>query len=133
MARSDGEACVQVFFVRGGKLIGREYFILEGTEDTADNEVLEHFITQFYTEAANVPEQVMLPHQLEEARIISQWLRRSRGGEKVEFFVPTEGQLARPCPNGSRECHRDATSLSAQWQADTHKQETALAELRAVS
>ncbi|MFN8385500.1 MAG: excinuclease ABC subunit UvrC [Anaerolineales bacterium] len=90
MARSDGEACVQVFFIRGGKLIGREYFILEGTEDAADAEVMQQFITQFYTEAANIPQQVMLPNEIEEAKIIGEWLRSKRGGEKTEFFVPKE-------------------------------------------
>jgi excinuclease ABC subunit C len=72
---------VQIFFIRGGKLIGREYFILEGTEDEADTEVMEQFITQFYTEAATIPQQVMLPQEIE-GRIISQWLRSRRGGEK---------------------------------------------------
>ena len=94
MARSDGEACVQIFFIRGGKLIGREYFILEGTEDTADQEVMTEFVKQFYTEAANIPEQVIIPEeiQLEEAKIIGQWLRSKRGGQKVELFVPKDGQ-----------------------------------------
>ncbi|MBK9927241.1 MAG: excinuclease ABC subunit UvrC [Anaerolineales bacterium] len=130
MARSDGEACVQVFFVRGGKLIGREYFILEGTEDTADNEVMEQFITQFYTEAANIPEQVMLPNQLEEARIISQWLRSKRGGKRVEFFVPSEGQPRDLVQMAAENATETLQALRAQWQADTHKQETALAELQ---
>src|SRR5574342_368456 len=85
MARADGEACVQVFFIRGGKLIGREYFILEGTEDAPDAEIMAGFVKQFYTEAANIPQQVMLPHEIEEARIISQWLRSRRGGDKVEI------------------------------------------------
>ena len=71
MARSNGEACVQIFFIRGGKLIGREYFILEGTEDEADSEVMQQFITQFYTEAATIPQQVMLPQEIEEAKIVS--------------------------------------------------------------
>ena len=70
MARADGEACVQSFFVRGGKLIGREYFVLEGTEDVVDSEVLGEFIKQFYTEAASMPQQVLLPQEIEEARII---------------------------------------------------------------
>ena len=130
MARSDGEACVQVFFIRGGKLIGREYFILEGTEDTGDNEVLEQFITQFYTEAANVPQQVMLPQELEEARIISQWLRSKRGGEKVEFFVPSEGQPQELVQMATENATETLQALRAQWQADTHKQEQALAELQ---
>ncbi len=130
MARSDGEACVQVFFIRGGKLIGREYFILEGTEDTGDNEVLEQFITQFYTEAANVPQQVMLPQELEEAKIISQWLRSKRGGEKVEFFVPNEGQPQELVQMATENATETLQALRAQWQADAHKQEQALAELQ---
>ena len=130
MARSDGEACVQVFFIRGGKLIGREYFILEGTEDEADTEVMEQFITQFYTEAANIPEQVMLPSEIEEARIISQWLRSRRGGEKVEFFVPKEGQPRELVQMATENATETLQALRAQWQADTHKQEQALAELQ---
>jgi excinuclease ABC subunit C len=130
MARSNGEACVQIFFIRGGKLIGREYFILEGTEDEADNEIMEQFVTQFYTEAATIPPQVMLPEEIEEARIISQWLRSKRGGEKVEFFVPKEGQPQELVQMAAENAKETLHALRAQWQADTHKQEQALAELQ---
>ena len=130
MARADGEACVQIFFVRGGKLIGREYFILEGTEETSDSEVMEQFVKQFYTEAANVPEQVMLPQEIEEARIIGQWLRSRRGGEKVELFVPREGQPQELVQMAAENATETLSALRAQWQADTHKQEQALAELQ---
>ena len=130
MARSNGEACVQVFFIRGGKLIGREYFILEGTEDEADTEVLEQFVTQFYTEAATIPAQVMLPQEIEEAKIIGQWLRSKRGGEKVEFFVPKEGQSHELVQMAAENAKETLQALRAQWQADTHKQENALAELQ---
>jgi excinuclease ABC subunit C len=130
MARSNGEACVQVFFIRSGKLIGREYFILEGTEDAADPEVMGQFIKQFYTEAATIPQQVMLPQEIEEAQIISQWLRSKRGGEKVEFFVPKEGQPHELVKMATENATETLSSLRAQWQADTHKQEQALAELQ---
>jgi len=130
MARSDGEACVQVFFIRGGKLIGREYFILEGTEDAADNEVMEQFVTQFYTEAAMIPPQVMLPQEIEEAKIIGQWLRSKRGGEKVEFLVPKEGQPRELVQMATENATETLSALRAQWQADAHKQEQALAELQ---
>ena len=130
MARSDGEACVQIFFIRGGKLIGREYFILEGTEDAADTEVMEQFVKQFYTEAAAIPQQVMLPQEIEEAKIIGQWLRSKRGGEKVEFFVPKEGQPHELVQMAAENATETLTALRAQWQADTHKQEQALAELQ---
>lgn len=130
MARDDGEACVQIFFIRGGKLIGREYFILEGTEDTPDPEVLSQFIQQFYAEAANVPDQVMLPHQIEEAQIVSQWLRSRRGGKKFEMFVPKEGQPQELIQMAAENAAETLSALRTQWQADTHKQETALAELQ---
>ncbi|NWF62747.1 MAG: excinuclease ABC subunit C, partial [Chloroflexi bacterium] len=130
MAREDGEACVQIFFIRGGKLIGREYFILEGTEDTTDNQVMEEFVKQFYTEAASIPEQVMLPQELEERKIIAQWLRSKRGGEKVELFVPSEGQPKDLVQMATENATETLSSLRAQWQADAHRQEQALSDLQ---
>ncbi|HND48627.1 MAG TPA: excinuclease ABC subunit UvrC [Anaerolineales bacterium] len=130
MAREDGEACVQIFFIRGGKLIGREYFILEGTEDTTDSQVMEEFVKQFYTEAANIPEQVMLPQELEERKIIAQWLRSKRGGEKVELFVPNEGQPKDLVQMATENATETLSSLRAQWQADAHRQEQALSDLQ---
>jgi excinuclease ABC subunit C len=132
MARSDGEACVQIFFIRGGKLIGREYFILEGTEDTDNQEVMTEFVKQFYTEAANIPEQVMIPEEIEieEAKIISQWLRSKRGGKKVEIFVPKDGQPHDLVEMAAENATETLQALRAQWQADAHKQEQALGELQ---
>jgi excinuclease ABC subunit C len=132
MARSNGEACVQIFFIRGGKLIGREYFILEGTEDEADTEIMEQFVTQFYTEAATIPQQVMLPQEIEERKIIAQWLRSKRGGDKVEIFVPKKGQPRELVQMAAENATETLQALRAQWQADTHKQEQALAELQQV-
>jgi excinuclease ABC subunit C len=130
MARADGEACVQIFFIRGGKLIGREYFILEGTEDTTDNQVMAEFVKQFYTEAATIPEQVMLPQEIEERIIIAQWLRSKRGGEKVELFVPKEGQPKDLVRMAAENATDTLQSLKAQWQADAHRQEQALSDLQ---
>lgn len=130
MARADNEACVQIFFIRGGKLIGREYFVLEGTEDTADAEVLAQFLEQFYAEAASIPQQVMLPGEVEEARIIQEWMRTRRGGEKVELFVPKEGQPQELVQMAAENAAETLSALRTQWQADSHRQEQALAELQ---
>jgi len=131
MARADGEACVQIFFIRSGKLIGREYFILEGTENTTDHEVVTEFIKQFYAEAAQVPPQVLLPNEVAEAQIIEQWLNTRRGGAKVELVVPHVGstgdELVRMAAENAVET---LGALRAQWEADTNKQSTALAELQ---
>ena len=130
LARTDGEACVQIFFIRGGKLIGREYFVLEGTEDAPNAEVMAGFLKQFYTESASVPQQVMLPEEIEEAKIIQEWLRSRRGGEKVEMLVPKDGQPHELVQMAAENAAETLQSLRAQWQADTHKQEMALAELQ---
>ena len=130
MARADNEACVQIFFIRAGKLIGREYFVLEGTEDAADAEVMSQFVTQFYTQAASVPQQVMLPQEIEEAQIIGQWLRSRRGGEKVEISVPRGGQSRELVKMAAENAAETLQALRSQWQADTHRQESALAELQ---
>lgn len=130
LARADNEACVQIFFIRGGKLIGREYFILEGTEETADAEVMAQFVQQFYAEAAAFPEQVMLPEEIEEAKIIQEWMRSRRGGGKVEILVPRDGQTHELIQMASENAAETLQSLRAQWQVDTHRQEQALAELQ---
>ena len=130
MAREDGDACVQIFFIRAGKMIGREYFMLEGTEDSADEEVMAQFVKQFYTEAANVPSEVLLPKEIEEAHIIKQWLNTKRGGRKVEMRVPRRGQSRHLVQMATENASETLKSLRAQWQADTHKQEQSIAELQ---
>ncbi len=130
MARSEAEACVQVFFIRAGKLIGREYFVLEGAEDAPDAEIISEFLKQFYTEAATVPEQLLLPEEIEEAKIIQEWMRSRRGGEKTEIHVPREGQPRELVQMAAENAAETLSALHAQWQADSHKQEMALAELQ---
>lgn len=130
MARANNDACVQVFFIRGGKLIGREYFILEGTEDTRDAEVIGEFVKQFYTEAAFIPSQVLLPQEIEEAHVIQEWLGRRTGGHKVKMLVPHRGQPRELVKMAAENATETLTSLRAQWQADTHRQEQALADLQ---
>jgi excinuclease ABC subunit C len=127
-ARADGDACVQVFFIRGGKLLGREYFVLEGAQDTDAQEVMAAFLKQFYEEAAYVPPEVLLPEQIEEALIIEQWLKQKRGA-KVTLHVPRRGQKRELIAMAAENATETLSALRVQWQADAHKQEQALAEL----
>ena len=130
MARENGEACVQIFFIRNGKLIGREYFILEGTEEALDSEIIEEFLKQFYSEAANIPKEVLLPNEIEEANIIRQWLNIRRGGEKVDIHVPHEGMSTEILGLAKENAIETLRSLRTQWQADTNRQTEALSELQ---
>jgi excinuclease ABC subunit C len=129
MARSDGEACMQVFFIRGGKLIGRDYFLMEGTHDIPDANVMSEFIKQFYDQTPIVPPQLLLPHEVEEAQIIKQWLS-SRRGNKVELRVPKHGPHEELIQMAAENAADTLASLKAQWQADRHRQTQALIELQ---
>lgn len=130
LARSDGDACVQVFFIRGGKLIGRDYFLLEGASENSDANVMAEFIKQFYDQASIVPAQVLLPHEVEEANIIRQWLSQRREDQCVEILVPHEGPQQELIHMAAENAAETLRALQAQWQTDRHRQEMALAELQ---
>lgn len=128
-AQDDGSACVQVFFIRGGKLLGREYFVLEGTENENSDRVLSSFVTQFYDQAAYVPPEILLPEDLDEALIIEQWLK-SRKGQKVTIRMPYNGQgegLLRMAEDNAR---ITLETIKAQWLADENKHVQAVEELQ---
>jgi excinuclease ABC subunit C len=91
IAREDGEVCTQVFFVRSGKLVGHEYFLMEGGGDVEEPEILSSFLKQFYNHAAHVPPEILLPAEIEENQVIEKWLTERRGG-KVSLRVPRRGQ-----------------------------------------
>jgi excinuclease ABC subunit C len=129
-ARDQGDACVQVFFIRGGKLIGREYFVLEGAQQAEDREVVGAFLTQFYTDAAYVPERLVLPNDIEEARIVEAWLRGRRGGAQVEITVPASGPQRELVELAAENAAETLAGLRAQWEADRSKHVQALAELQ---
>ena len=130
MARSNGEACVQVFFIRGGKLIGREYFLLQGAEGSADANVMSGFIKQFYDQASMVPPQVLLPHEIDEAQIIKQWLSSRRPGDSFEILIPREGQQRELILLAAENAADTLKALQARWHAEKHRQTEALAELQ---
>ena len=90
VAREDGAAVAQVFFVRNGKLIGRESFQLSGAAESPD-ELLAAFIKQFYDDGAKVPGEIVLPEHIAESEIIERWLAERRG-TKVRLTVPQRGR-----------------------------------------
>ncbi len=130
IARAEDQSCVQMFFVRSGKLIGQEYFVLEGTADENDSEVLEAFIRQYYDQAATIPPQMLLPTDLEETKIIHQWLRQKRGGKKIEIKVPRVGASKDLVNMATENAIETLKALKTQWTNDTNKQNEALAELQ---
>jgi len=91
MARGIDEVCIQVFFVRAGKIIGREHFILSDTFNEERKEILSSFIKQFYLGTAYVPKEIFIEEEVEDMEAISKWLSGKKGS-KVTLRVPKRGE-----------------------------------------
>ncbi len=132
VARDEENACVEIFFVRGGKLLGREYFILEGTAYADEEEMMQAFLQQFYANAAQVPPEILLPAQIAEAAVLQDWLR-TRRGDVVYLKVPHENNDDAQDESNRALLDLAATNaaetlrtLKAQWEMDKHRKESAL-------
>ena len=90
VAQGTNESWVEVFFIRHNKLIGRDHFIMEGTQDESPGLVLGQFIKQFYQSAASIPPHVLVQHPLEDGEVIREWLRGLRG-KSVRLAQPQRG------------------------------------------
>jgi excinuclease ABC subunit C len=88
------ETLVQVFFVREGKLNGREQFTLVGTENLPVEEVIEAFFKQYYSQAQEIPGEILLSHQVKEHSLLEAWLSQ-KAGRKVQIKVPKRGEKFR--------------------------------------
>lgn len=128
-ARANGDACVQVFFIRGGKLVGRDYFVLEGTADEANAEIMTSFLKQFYDQASTIPPEILLPEEVDELMIIRDWLKSKRGAD-VALKVPRQGQQKELLDMVAQNATETLTHLRARWAADENKQTEGLAELQ---
>jgi excinuclease ABC subunit C len=130
VARDKNDACVQILFIRNGKLVGSDARMLGGAEGEPDEEILSQFLTQFYSDVAEVPHEIILPNEVEEARIIEQWLKDKRGGHKVTITVPQRGDKHNLIKMAEENAGEALRMIRAQWEADTHKHEQAMAELQ---
>ncbi len=91
LARSGDVAGGQVFWLRGGKLVGREYFTLNAPEDQADGAVMTAFVQQYYARAAYIPREILVQHEVEAPEVLQAWLAGLRGGP-VRLRRPRRGE-----------------------------------------
>lgn len=90
LAKEDEDAVVQVFFIRGGRLIGREHFYMTHVSDESKAEILQSFVQQFYSGTPFIPRELMLQFEIEEGEVIEQWLTEKKGS-RVHLRVPKIG------------------------------------------
>ena len=129
LARGRDEAWVEVFFVRRGKLIGREHFIMGGVQDDEPSHVLADFVKQYYDSVPQVPPRLLLQHPLEDADLIQQWLEQKRG-KKVELRVPLRGEKRRLVEMVEENARQGLEQLKAKWLSDTDTLESAMEEIQ---
>lgn len=90
VASDKEDAVVQVFFIRGGRLIGRDHFYLRISEGETESEILSSFIKQFYAGTPYIPAQLMLQEEIEDRELLEEWLSKKRE-HKVRIYVPKKG------------------------------------------
>jgi excinuclease ABC subunit C len=124
-----GDAVVQVAFVRNGKILGSEHFLMTGTRiDDAPGDVLSSFVSQFYEDAAVVPPELILQHDLHDRDLLALWLEERRGS-KVRLTVPQRGEKRALVDMVAKSAHENLEQTRLRWLNDEQRMTAALTEL----
>jgi excinuclease ABC subunit C len=130
LASGDDETCAQVFFFRSGKLIGREYFILQGTRDSTPAEVMSSFLQQFYETAAHIPSEIVVEVEPEDRAVIQAWLKERHKGT-LSITEPKRGEKRRLVEMVKQNAQEVLEQQRIKWLTDSQKTQLALEELQA--
>ncbi len=129
VAYGNNEAWVEVFFVRHGNLIGRDNFIMEGTQNDQLTSILSQFAKQFYDSASHVPRRMLVHARPEDEALILDWLREKRQGP-VDFAVPQRGPKKRLIDMVQENAEQGLKQLNLKWHADSDLMAEAMSELQ---
>ena len=94
MSKSELEVCIEIFFIRGSKMVGREHYFFQDLKDAEDEEIISGFIKQYYIDNKNLPNKIMIRQELEDKEAIEEWLSKE-AGRKVEIKTPKKGEKLR--------------------------------------
>jgi excinuclease ABC subunit C len=130
MAREEGEACLQLFVIRNGKMIGREHFIVENAREATDGEVLTSFLQQYYAVSERPPREVLLPAEPAEADALAGFLTERRGS-RVNVHQAERGEKRRLVALATQNAVEALAKERAEWLADEGKRDEALEQLSA--
>ncbi|HWQ27520.1 MAG TPA: excinuclease ABC subunit UvrC [Dehalococcoidia bacterium] len=129
LARADGDAMVQVLFIRGTKMVGADSFSIDGSQDETDADVVGSFVKQFYESSTYIPKTVVLPLPVPEQALIEEWLSERRGG-RVRIVVPRKGEKRRLVAMAEENAREALAMQRVKWLADAGKTRQALSELQ---
>ena len=129
MAQAQDEAWMEVFFIRRGKLIGRDHFIMEGTQGDPPGHILAEFIKQFYQSASFIPRRMVLQCSPEDEVLIHDWLKEKRGGPVV-LARPVRGEQHKLIKMVAENAVQGLSQMRAKWLSNTDAVQQALGELQ---
>jgi excinuclease ABC subunit C len=129
LARENGNVCVQVFYIRDGKLRGRDYFMLEGAADESDSGVVTSFLLQHYGAATQLPREIILPAPVEDAPSLEAWLL-DQAGHRVALRVPRRGSGRRLVVLAAENAREALERQKVEWLSDSARTTGALLELQ---
>lgn len=127
--RDKDQTYAQVFFIRGGKLIGREGFTLQGTRSVDDRQIMTGFVKQFYNSASYIPPLILLQHPVEDKAVIESWLAGKRGS-KTRIRVPSRGAKKQLVDIVAENAARGLQQLKIKQLSSPAKLEAALEEIK---
>lgn len=122
-------ACLQVFFVRRGKLVGREHFLMENVGGVSRLEIMTAFVKQYYSDATYIPKEILLAEPVEEPEHLEEWLSRLKGG-RVHLRVPRRGERVRLLEMVAKNAEMTLAETAARRDLERKRTEGALAELQ---
>ncbi len=128
-ASGDDETCALVFFFRNGKLVGREFFILQGTRDSSSGEVMSSFLQQFYESSPHVPAEVIVEAEPDDKTVVQSWLKEKRGGA-VAIIAPRRGEKLRLVEMVKQNAQEVLEQQRIKWLTDSQKTQLALEEIQ---
>ena len=129
LASSEDETSAMVFFFRNGKLIGREFFILQGTRDSSSGEVMSSFLQQFYESSPHVPAEIIVETEPDDKAVVQSWLKEKRGGA-VAINAPKRGEKLRLVEMVKQNAQEVLEQQRIKWLTDSQKTQLALEELQ---
>ena len=127
-ARDNGHTCVQIFFVRHGRMVERASFPLVNTQDESSQTIVAAFLKEFYDHAAQVPREILIPNLLDESAVIEEWLYRSRG-TTVTIRVPRDVDETERLKLVEENAVEALSQMKAKWMADDAKTGAALGDI----
>ncbi len=129
LAEGGNEAWVEVFFIRKGNLIGRDHFILEGTEKEGPPQIITGFVKQYYASALFVPPSILLQHPVEDEEVLGEWLGQRRGA-RVYLRVPSRGEKRKLVDLVAKNAKEGLDLSRVKWMADRDAVAAALEDLQ---